>query len=201
MNLSDHVFVTYHGGCGGDLFTASCNGIDLDHSDPSHISVRYTPYSIKHHEHAIKSGASTLADICQPLPWTYISTHLISHLPDTLVNVVVDDQEVFHRVISRQMSIQHLKLTIGSGNFSDSILHACRAGKFDRAAKIWFEFAQRLSAAEMQQRREHGRGKKLNFDRLFHEDFVESLQSQGWQHNCQVLRKNHNAWLVNLGET
>lgn len=199
-----HTFISYLGGSAGDMFTASANGILLDENSFGHLqtnqhAVQDIPYSIKQHERDIISGSVALEQLIQPLPWPYISTHLYSELPDNKINVVVSDTTTFDQIVYRQMQLQALQLANHSGTFYTIIDLLITKGQYSKAAVVWFDFAQKHAREKMQQRL-RDTNSKLDFSKLFSQDFVESVQSQGWNMHLDILHKNHSNWLARQPE-
>ncbi len=198
LNLANRTFVSYHGGSGGDMFTASCNGIFLntgqDYGAGNNIAVVNHPYSIKKYDDQIRSGDVTLEQVCAPLSYAYLSTHLFDELPNNRISIVVRDPDVFDSVINRQLWLQRLRIAVDSGTFFKLIQNLCIGQQFDKAAHVWFDFAYKRSKQDMLHRI-NSAGQQLNFDRLFNSDFVDSLISQGWTHQIDCLRHNHQYWL------
>jgi len=197
LKLDNRIFVSYHGGSGGDMFAASCNGLilaDQDYGAGNNIAVVNTLYSIKNYDDQIRNGETTLEKVCGSLPYQYISTHLFDELPNNRVSIVIHDSDVFDRVINRQLWLQRLRIAVDSGTFFKLIQNLCLKEQFDKAAHVWFDFAYKRSKQDMLHRISSA-GQQLNFDNLFNPDFANSLESQGWAQNIKCLQQNHQHWL------
>ena len=190
--LDDKIFVSYLGGSAGDMFAASCNGIDLADDSFKSIAVKDIPYSIKHKEYDIEKGLTTLDQAVAEISHKYISTHIFDNLPNR-INITVKDPLILHRVVCRQMSIQRLRLELNTGFFSNNIRNLCLKEKYHNAGMLWFTFAEKLAQDRMTTRLQH---KGLDFSKLFDDDFTNDLTNQGWFHNIELLKKNHSVWLL-----
>ena len=192
-------FVSYLGGSAGDMFTASCNGISLQDKgfyNNSVISVSYKPYALKPLESEITSGKIGLDAALFSMPvFDFISTHLFRELEGrNVVSIVVKDEEVFDRIVNRQMYLQKLHID-PNGDVGKIVEQLCRDGKYQNAAKFFFLFSKKLAQTKMKVRLQTTKFPTLDFSNLFTGDFVPSLKSQGWDTNLDVLASNHNYWL------
>jgi len=193
-------FVSYLGGSAGDMFTASCNGIDLTDTDGFRhrkiITASNKVYTIKHQDNCIRSGEISLDKAIADVPFEFVSTHLFNELCDNKVlNIIVHDKQVLDRIIQRQMWLQRLTLKKDDGNIATYVYNLCLAKQFINASKFWFAFSKKIAIDRMADKIQSQRYQKLDFSKLFTNDFVGSLNDQHFTTNTGILELNHNAWI------
>lgn len=194
--------VTYLGGSAGDFFAASVNGISIDLQGKQHLGGTNVEYSLKKFEPAIENGTLDLPSLIDSIPWSMISTHLYEPLRGIaypVISLIVDDDTTIKTIILRQMQFQKLKLSKDSGTFSSLIYKLVQDNKWEKAAELWISMADRIWRQNMLTRINEPllSACVLNFNRLFHEDFIDDLERQGWDRSIDLLRTNHRIWLAN----
>jgi hypothetical protein len=193
-------FVSYLGGSAGDMFTASCNGINLvDTNQFCHTKVVIAPVTactIKHKEKQIQSGKISLHQAIADIPFEFISTHLFHELGDNKVlNIIVNDTQVFDKMIQRQMWLQRLTVKKDSGNIATHVYNLCLQKRFMDASEFWFAFSKKLAINRMADKIQSQQHQKLDFSKLFTNDFVSSLNEQNFTTNTKILKLNHDFWI------
>lgn len=187
--------ISYLGGSGGDWFTASANGHAVNLVNGAHANVD----SLKPHEPDIKSGRIDIETVLGKYHSQYVSTHLfehLAHLPHYTINVIIDNPDVQHWVVLRQMYLQRLRIMVAPHEtFFVLVKNLCQKQKFEQAAHLWFVKASQAWMASMAARLHHT-GPQLNFNCLFDVAFVRSVESQGWIQNIKLLKQNHEIWLT-----
>jgi len=197
-NSKSKIFVSYNGGTAGDLFTTSCNGVQIDLTDATFVKNKNA--TLKPYESRITNGEIDLDLVVNDIKEKFISTHLFEFLLDVgydnFINVVVKDQLIQETLVQRQMSLQNLNIKIDPDSTWFRLIQTwCLSGKFDQAAQYWFEQSKKIWYRSMEARIKNQHGKQLSFDKLLSTQWTDSLQSQGWEHNIDILRKNHKIWL------
>jgi hypothetical protein len=198
-DIKSHIFVTYIGGAGGDMFTASCNNLVLDNKKfaqglYNHCTIGDKPFSIKDHDRDVANGIKTLDSVIENIPYTYISTHLFNELPTFKISIIIRDPNVLHQIVCRQLRVQTLRLFVNSGYFFDIVKSLCCQKKYNKAARLWFNHAKKYAEDSMNLRISGG-GRQLDFSNLFESNFIDSLKKQDWNVCLDVLECNHNFWL------
>lgn len=189
-------FVSYLGGSAGDLFCVSINEQPLMFSDKKTIC---NNNNLKPYEKLLETNVISINEIIKNFSPGYVSTHLFDPLLEQkadMLNIVVEDPEIQKKIIFRQMQIQRLRIdVVPSETFFKIIKLLCCKNRYDSAAEVWFEHAQTLWTNNMNHRLKTNTVPRLNFDLLFDKKFANSLQTQGWEHNINILRHNHINWL------
>lgn len=197
MIIPNFKFITYLGGSGGDMFVTSANGCSLTLERGFQTQTN----SIKQHEHLIEQTPEKLLELANDLRPGYVSTHMFSQLIELdvdLISIVIQMPEIQDQIILRQMYLQKLRLDVKPDQtFFKIIKKLCFDHEYDQAAKVWLHMARQLWRNSMQIRLANTKIKSLNFDKLFDNDFVDSLVQQGWNVNIDVLENNHQEWLLN----
>lgn len=196
MTNSEHIIISYSGGSAGDLFVKSSNGEELTELPKLWVA---QPATLKGYEQKIRYGEQASLDSeLDKIPYKFVNTHLLDEVIDrgTLVyNIVVTDTNIQHTIIYRQMQLQKLSIKIDNDVWFTTIKKHCMNKDYGSAADVWFAKAKTLWLERMEYRLQFDKVPKLNFNRLFESDFVDDLEKQGWQHNNELLRKNHKFWL------
>lgn len=191
--------ISYNGGSAGDLFTLSCNGRPL--LGLTHARV-VQPSTLKDYELLVQKGLpANLDEELLKIPYQFVSTHLLDEVADQDVyNIVIDDPEVQLYTIYRQMQIQKLRIKVNHEHiWFNTVKNYCLEKNYTSAAEYWFENAKKLWLDRMEYRINFDKVKKLNFNKLFTNEFVSDIQSQGWEHGLNMLTPNHNKWLRENG--
>ena len=145
-NLHGRTFVTYPGGSGGDLLTATFNGItctpdDLYHTEHGISYFRVPPFTIKKSDKFIRAGLVTLADVVSAMPYSYLSTHLISEIKSqAVIKLVVSDSKSMDAVIYRQQMLQVHDFRHGE-TLVELLKNLCDKQKYQQAAELFLHFA------------------------------------------------------------
>jgi len=156
--------------------------------------------TLKNYEALLQKGIPTnlkeeLLNVSQP----FVNTHLLDEVVDNgfdVYNIIIDDPEVQLYTIYRQMQIQKLRIIINHEHiWFNTVKNFCLEKDYVSAAKYWFENAKNLWLDRMEYRIKFDKCKKLNFNKLFTDDFVDDLVSQGWTHNISLIASNHREWL------
>jgi len=194
---NSNTIISYNGGSAGDLFVLSCNGKPLTGLKNSRVLQTAT---LKNYEALLQKGISAnlkeeLLNVSQP----FVNTHLLDEVVDNgfdVYNIIIDDPEVQLYTIYRQMQIQKLRIIINHEHiWFNTVKNFCLEKDYVSAAKYWFENAKNLWLDRMEYRIKFDKCKKLNFNKLFTDDFVDDLVSQGWTHNISLIASNHREWL------
>lgn len=194
--------ISYNGGSAGDMFTLSCNGKPLLGLTTLRV---VQPSTLKDYESLIQKGLP--ADLDKELlkiPYNFVNTHLLDEIIDKgfdVYNVVIDDPEVQLYTIYRQMQIQKLRIIVNHEHvWFNTVKNYCLSDNCIAAAEYWFDNAKKLWLDRMNYRIKFDKCKQLNFNKLFTNDFVDDLVSQGWMHNLSMLVPNHKKWLRENGK-
>jgi len=194
MTTPNLTIVSYLGGSGGDWFTASANGQNINLVNGAHPNIN----TLKPHEEDIKLGLIKLENVLTYYQKPYVSTHLFEellHLHQPIINIVISDPYVQHIVVLRQMYLQQLRIMVNPNEtFFRLVQNLCQKQKFEQAAHLWFVKAKQLWLERMNTRLSH-KTQQLNFNYLFDTKFVDSIRSQGWTQNISLLQQNHQLWL------
>lgn len=192
LKFADKIFVSYPGGAAGDMFAASINGLTIQQTKAHTVS--NIPFSIKHLEEQISNESLLLPTAVKDIDFKYISTHLVTGLPQTSIYVVLNDSALT-TIIYRQMYLQRLILKLNTGTFSNIIQSLCIKQQWHKAATVWLSFAEKL-AIDHNNVRLQSPGMRIDFSDVLNDNFVDSLVNQGWKENIDILRSNHSAWLA-----
>jgi cyclopropane fatty-acyl-phospholipid synthase-like methyltransferase len=187
--------ISYNGGSAGDLFTLSCNSEPLLGLTRSRV---VQPSTLKDYEGLVQKGlAADLDTELNKIPYRFVSTHLLDEVVgQDVYNIVIDDPEVQLYTIYRQMYLQKLRIIINHEHiWFNTVKNFCLEKEYVSAAKYWFENAKKLWLDRMEYRIKFDKCKKLNFNKLFTDDFVDDLNRQGWTHNISLITSNHKEWL------
>jgi hypothetical protein len=189
--------ISYNGGSAGDMFTLSCNGKPL--LGLTRLRV-VQPATLKDYEGLIQKGLpANLDEELLKIPYQFVNTHLLDEIVGKefeVYNIVIDDPEVQLYTIYRQMQLQKLRIIVNHEHiWFNTVKNYCLNDNYIAAAEYWFENAKRLWLDRMDYRIKFDKCKQLNFNKLFTNDFVDDLVSQGWTHNLSILVPNHNKWL------
>lgn len=181
------------------MFAASANGIAIDFGDSNAVS--RPAYSLKCLEPQIVSGAIDLRTAVNDRPFDFVTTHLYRELISLgmpTITILISDQRAMELTVLRQMQIQTLKITARHGDTAYRLIkNAADREDWSKAAKIWFVMAGRKWYHDHKFRFDNPLPgtKTLDFRRLYHDDFVDTLRTQGFVTNLAVLEQNHRAWL------
>jgi len=194
--------ISYNGGSAGDMFTLSCNGRPL--LGLTNLRV-VQPSTLKEYEALIqKDLPANLDEELNKINYQYASTHLLDEIVDKgfdVYNIVIDDPEVQSYTIYRQMQIQKLRIIVNQEHvWFNTVKNHCLNNDYNVAAKYWFENAKKIWLDRMEYRIKFTKAKQLNFNKLFTNDFIDDLTSQGWTHNLSMLTPNHKKWLRENGK-
>lgn len=197
MKNLNKTIITYQGGSAGDMFTKSCNGDTITNMSTAFVKQEAT---LKTYEQKVKEGGVVdLDNELSQLNYQYVSTHLFEEVINkgfNVVSIVVTDPDVQMTVIYRQLQVQKLRMKIDEHDeWYINTRNFCLSGDYNAAANYWFENNKGYWLRRMKTRlgtmMPH-----LNFNRLFENDFVNSLQLQGWEHNLDILSENHKHWIT-----
>lgn len=197
MTNLNKTIITYQGGSAGDMFTKSCNGELIGEMSKVFVSQEAT---LKNYEQKIKEGFQIdLITELSKLNYNYVSTHLFEELLDkgqNLISIIVTDPNVQKTIIYRQLQVQRLRMKIDEqDDWYINTRNLCLSGKFDDAANYWFTNNRDYWLRRMKDRVETNVS-HINFNELFTNNFVSSLRQQGFDHNLDILLKNHTFWLT-----
>jgi len=99
--------------------------------------------------------------------------------------------------IYRQMQIQKLRIIVNHEHiWFNTVKNYCLENNYNAAAEYWFENAKKIWLDRMEYRIKFDKAKKLNFNKLFTNEFVSDIQHQGWEHSLNLLMPNHKKWLT-----
>lgn len=199
MNTTNSkIIVSYNGGSAGDLFVKSCNNEPLTEL----IGIRVSQVAtLKNYENKIRLGENvSLVDELNLLPYQFVNTHLLDEVVHTnykVYNIVIKDPEVQLKTIYRQMQLQKLKIIVDthSESWYTKVSKECLNGNYLEAAKFWFDKAKNLWLDKMEYRLQYTKAEQIDFTCLYTKNFVDDLINQGWIHNLEMLKHNHNIWL------
>jgi hypothetical protein len=194
--------ISYNGGSAGDMFTLSCNGKPLLGLTNLRVA---QPSTLKDYETLIQRGIS--ADLDEELlkiPYQFVNTHLLDEVINKgfdVYNIIMDDPEIQLYTIYRQMQIQKLRIIVNPEHiWFNTVKNYCLNNDYNVAAEYWFENAKKIWLDRMEYRIKFTKAKQLNFNKLFTNDFVDDLTSQGWTHNLSMIAPNHKKWLREKGK-
>lgn len=191
--------ITYLGGSAGDVFAAGANGFEVSFYDREYV--RRPPYSIKH----LAQGTSqqiNLQTVIDITPFDYLTTHVydpLANLHCPTISLIISDPRAVELTVFRQMKIQTLTIRVDPNETAYRLIkNAVDRDRWDQAAQAWFAMAWKKWHKDQQYRIHNPlpNGSILHFDRLYHDDFVDSIRSQGFVTNLDLLEHNHKAWLV-----
>lgn len=190
--------ISYNGGSAGDLFTLSCNRKPLLSLTRSRV---VQPSTLKDYEALVQKGLpADLDEELNKIEYSFVNTHLLDEVVDKgfdVYNIVIDDPEIQLHTIYRQMQIQKLRIVVNNDHiWFNTVKQHCLNEDYHAAATYWFERAKTIWLDRMKYRIKFDKAKKLNFNKLFTNDFVSDIQSQGWEHGIQLLTPNHRKWLT-----
>jgi hypothetical protein len=195
MNIPHKIFVSYEGGCAGDMLCASLNHIDI--SIRSTGIVENEVFSIKKFEPF--AGSHDIQYRAQCLDHVYISTHEFQILIDgdlPMINVFVKDPGIAAIIIYRQMTLQNLRIQVDSNSHWFQITKSlCLADRHQSAARYWLKRAQTIWH-ERQQKRLQKTSTELCVDSLFEADFPEMAARSIPALDTDIFRNNHWRWLT-----
>lgn len=196
--MSSHkIFISYQGGAGGDLITASLNGLQIALNARGVVPEKN--FSLKSFEPF--DNLSNLIDVAKSMPYEYLSTHefnLLHTLNSKVINLVVTDPTVRQKIILRQMCLQNLKIYVDyDSDWFRTIKTYCKKHKYLTAAKYWFERAVCLWNSDMDSRLliQKNHIQNVLIDTLFAEDFPSNFNRQIMTPNKDCLVINHSVWL------
>lgn len=190
--------ISYNGGSAGDLFTLSMNGEYLKSLSLSRV---IQPATLKVYEGLVQKGLlASLEEELNKVKYQFVNTHLLDEVTDKgfdVYNIVITDPEVQLYTIYRQMQIQRLRIIVNTEHiWFNTVKNYCLNNEHTKAAMYWFENAKKIWLDRMNYRLEYNKAKKLNFNKLYTNGFVDDLASQAWGHNLSILAENHKKWLV-----
>ena len=201
--MTDSSVITYQGGAAGDMFASGANGIAIDLQQ--HEYIRRASYSIKTFEPQIMAGKLDLVCVINDLPYKFVTTHIYDHLQSLefpTISIVVTDPDITELIILRQMKLQKLTLQIAPNEtFYRLIKTFVQKKDWIGAAKTWFAMAHKKWLTDQHHRMNNTlpNAMILNFNKLFCNDFVDSIKQQGFTENLDVIKNNHNIWLMRNG--
>lgn len=189
--------VSYQGGSGGDMITASLNNLSI--LMDSEGCVINKDFNLKVFEPFCDHTA--LIKISQSKPFDYLSIHelaLLNRYHGKVINLIVTDPEVRQTIVFRQMYLQHLRIKVDDNSDWFQIVKTyCKKDKFFSAARYWFTRAESIWNRDMDfrlsTRRNHIQNVSINtlFSRNFMSEFVKQLDVP----NIDRLYNNHKIWL------
>jgi hypothetical protein len=186
------VLISYQGGSGGDLLTASLNKIQLNFDQSNFVRVK--DFNLKD----IKF--ETVADLhkfTSEKSWSYLSTHdfdLLFNCSVSWINIDVTDSATKELCILRQMKIQRLNIEVDNNSHWYQIIKSlCNNAKYLEAADYWFNRARNRWLSEMDHRILANVPQRINFNKVFSDDFYDSIVKQGY--TIPLLKDNHAKWL------
>jgi hypothetical protein len=186
------VLISYQGGTAGDMLTASLNNIELNFDQSNFVRVK--DFSLK--DIKFKTVAD-LHKIVAEKSQEYLSTHEFKLLFDSglrWINIEVTDPTTKELCILRQMKIQRLNIAVDPNSHWFQIVKTlCNKAKYLDAADYWFSRARNLWLTEMDHRIITNVPKRINFNKLFSDDFYNSIVQQGY--DIPALKDNHAKWL------
>ncbi len=194
--------ISYNGGSGGDMFTLSCNGRAL--TGLTNLRV-VQPATLKDYEALLQKGLpASLDEELTKINYQYTSTHLLDEVVDKgfdVYNIVITDPDVQLYTIYRQMQLQKLRIIVHSEHdWFNIVKNNCLNKNYNAAAEYWFGRAKKLWLDRMEYRIKFINCKQINFNKLYTNEFVKDLKSQGWTHNLTMLYPNHSKWLRENGK-
>ena len=194
---NSNTIISYNGGSAGDLFTLSCNGNPLMSLKNSRVTQSAT---LKNYEALIQKGLpASLDEELKVISHPFVNTHLLDEVIDKgfeVYNIIIDDPNVQIYTVCRQMNLQKLRININHEHiWFNTVKNFCLQKDYISAAKYWFENAKKLWLDRMEYRINFDKAKKLNFNKLFTDEFVDDLINQGWSHNISLIESNHKKWL------
>ena len=194
--------ISYNGGSGGDMFTLSCNGRAL--TGLTNLRV-VQPATLKDYEALIQKGLpANLDEELTKSNYQYVCTHLLDEIVDKgfeVCNVIITDTDIQLYTIYRQMQLQKLRIIVNNDHvWFSAVKNYCLNKDYTSAAEYWFENAKKLWLDRMKYRINFTNCKQINFNKLYTNEFVKDLKSQGWTHNLTMLYPNHSKWLRENGK-
>lgn len=188
------------------MFAAGANGIAVDFSQTQCVSQPL--WSIKKQESLIENGNLDLVDTILRCGFDFVTTHVYQPLVKTklaVISIIISDAHAIETTILRQMKLQMLSIEVkGNETAYRLIKSAVDQQRWYTAAKTWFAMARTQWINDLQHRVRNPLpgGTVLNFNRLYHDDFVDSLRQQGFSINLDLIKHNHEHWLCkNLDHT
>jgi hypothetical protein len=204
--VTNPAVITYLGGAAGDMFAAGANGLEVDFLDREYV--RRPPYSIKPLESQIVQGHLSLETVISDRSFDFVTTHIyepLRLLRFPVISIVISDPQTIELTVLRQMKVQTLEIKVDpTETLYRLIKTSIDRGNWDRAARAWFSMAQKKWHQDRLYRLDNPLpgAMILNFDRLYHSDFVDSIRRQGFTTNLDLIEHNHSAWLErNLDHT
>jgi len=197
--VSDPTVITYQGGSAGDMFAAGLNGFEIEFLDSAYV--KRPPWSLKYREKQIIGGQADLATILNEPNFDYLTTHLFEplvYLRVSVISIVLRDPRSIELTILRQMKLQNLTIEVNPKETAYRLIKkAVDRQHWERAAQCWFVMSRNRWHQDHQHRIHNPLQGSfiLNFDRLYHDDFVDSLRSQGFMINLDLIAHNHRSWL------
>jgi len=195
----DKIFVTYPGGSGGDLLTATCNGITVTADQLHHTAhgisyFQVPPFTLKKSDDFIRAGTVTLADVADAMPYQYVSTHLIQELTVCdVIRVVITDPEVMQQLIYRQQMLQ-VHVFRHHDPLTEVLKKLCAQHKYQQAAETFLYFASK-HAHQINQLRSQWvfeRATTMDFSDIMCPGFVPAQLSAQF---VPLWCANHEFWL------
>lgn len=188
--------ISYNGGSAGDLFTLSFNMQEL--SELTKLRV-VQPATLKGYELLVQRGiTASLDEELEKIPYQYASTHLLDEVANrgfNVYNIIIDDPAVQLYTIYRQMHLQKLAIVVNEEHiWFNTVRDFCLNKDYQSAAKYWFDNAKKIWLDKMKYRINFQNAKQINFNKLFTDEFVDDLASQGY--TSALLKKNHSKWLT-----
>jgi hypothetical protein len=194
--------ISYNGGSAGDLFTLSCNGKPLLGLHNSRV---VQPATLKDYELLVQKGSPTdLDEELNNIPYQFVNTHLLDEVVDKgfeVYNIVITDPAIQLYTIHRQMQIQKLRIIVDNDHiWFNEVKSLCLNENYNAAATYWFDRAKQIWLDRMEYRIKFDKCKQLNFNKLYTNDFITDIESQGWSQGLHMLAPNHRKWLNENGK-
>lgn len=194
--------ISYNGGSAGDMFTLSCNSKPLLGLSQSRV---VQPSTLKDYEALVQKGLpANLDEELNKIPYKFVNTHLLDEVIDKgfdVYNVVITDPEIQLYTIYRQMQIQKLRIIVNHDHiWFNEVKNLCLNENYNGAATYWFDRAKQIWLDRMEYRIKFDKCKQLNFNKLYTNEFIDDIQSQGWETSLHMLAPNHRKWLSENGK-
>lgn len=197
--MPDPTVITYQGGSAGDMFAAGLNGVAIDFQDREHV--QQPPWSLKLKEAKIISGKMDLGSAIRDSCFDFVTTHLFEPLQSLnfhVISIIILDPEATKLTILRQMKFQRLNIEVKPEETAYRLIKsAADRQNWQKAARCWFAMAWNKWHQDQRRRIDNPLhwSRTLNFDRLYEDDFVDSLSNQKFYTNLDLIKHNHSAWL------
>lgn len=190
------VLVSYLGGSGGDMLTASLNDLSVDLNRRGYVN--YPSCTLREFEPI--ADLDQLRSLCDKSSCKYLSTHELKLLTSSdfcFLNLTVTDQPIKEWIIHRQMSLQRLRIVIDESSVWFNVVKSlCLGDNHDTAAQYWFERSRHIWLTAMAHRVQcHANtGVAVNIDSILHRDFAHHVCQQIPWTISNTLYANHVVW-------